>query len=173
MLSICNHDLIQQSFSDDAVYRREYRPTPQNEQYILDVVSFLLMITDTYLISTLLALVYFPENVNTVQNATLLIVFALYGGRLFGEFLFHLNQHREFVNTQKQFTIPSWEDPNIKYICQLVWHDSENMFDFRTHVVRVGVLSYRCPQQQPQPSPPPVLTHSYNTRSKVRRSGHA
>lgn len=178
-------DLISQTRSYEADYRRDYRPYPLNEQQILDYITFLCIVIDTYVVSTLVSFIYFPEHISKFQNISLILLFTLYAGRQFGEFLWQLGQHREFVNSRKQFTMRAWESPNIEYICQLVWNNPDSVLDFRTHPVRVGQRFIRepviisqpqlQPQQQPQEqqiAPVPAVVyhpiHNYNTRSQAR-----
>ena len=178
MLSYINSDLIRQSHSYEADYRREYRPSPQNEQYILDYVTILCISIDTYVVSTLVSLIYFPEYVSKFQNAALLLLFALYAGRQFGEFLWQLSQHREFVNSKKQFTIRAWENPNMEHICELVWKNPDSVLDFRTVPVRIGqryihepVIISRPVMETPAAVPTrvePTQVRTYNTRSQAR-----
>jgi hypothetical protein len=168
MLSYTNYELIKQPFSYEAIYIREYRPTLQNEQYILDYVTFFCITADTYVISTIVSLLWFPDAMHTIQQATLFVLFALYAGKEFGEFLFQVQRHCEFVNTQKQFVVQAWEDPNMEYICNLVWRNPDSMFDFRTCPVRVGQRFIRAETPAHAPAPDPVPKPSYNTRSRAR-----
>ena len=179
MLSYIHSDLIRQSRSYEAEYRRDYHPTPYHEQHILDSITILCISIDTYVVSTIVSLFYFPEQVSTVQNAALLVLFALYIGCQFGEFLWQLAQHRDFVNSRKQFTIHAWENPNMEYICELVWKTPESVLDFRTLPVRVGlriihepvIISGHAETPDPVSIPPRVEqppVRTFNTRSQAR-----
>ena len=166
MLSFMHSDLLQQSYSYEADYRREYRPSLQHEQHILDYTIFLCILVDTFVLTTVVSLFYFPEDVSIFQNTILLILFTLFIGRQFGEFLWQLSQHYEFVNSRKQFTVRSYEHSNIEYICELVWNNPDSVFDFRTHPVRVG-QRFISPHFMLAPMETQVIqqpTHRYNTR---------
>ena len=172
MLSYLHADLIQQSNSYEAAHRRDYSPFPQNEQFILDTIVFICVALDTFVCSTILSLAYFPEYVSTIQNASLGILFALQAGKVLGEFLYQLQQHRAFVNTRKQFQVRAWENPNMVYICELVWHNPESFLDFRTHHVRVGqrfIYDNISIPSIPPAQAEPQQQHRYNTRSQGRR----
>lgn len=156
MLSYMHSDLIQQSHSHEAYYRREYRPQPPNEQYILDFVSFLCISIDTFVISTIVSVFYFPEHVSAFQTIVLLILCTLFISQQIGQFLWQLQQHRAFVNSRKQFIVRAWEDPNIEYICELVWKNPESILDFRTHPVRVGQRFIRSPRMSSHATETPV-----------------
>ena len=180
MLSYIHSDLIRQSRSYEAEYRRDYRPSPQHEQHILDYITILCISIDTYVVSTIVSLFYFPEHVSTFQNAALLTLFTLYAGRQFGEFLWQLSQHREFVNSRKHFAVRAYEHPNTEYICELVWKNPDSMLDFRTVPVRVGqrlihepvILSGHAETPDPVPNPQrveqPQRVHAFNTRLQAR-----
>lgn len=180
MLSLINSELIRQSQSYEAAHRRDYNPFPQNEQFILDTVAFICITLDTFICSTIVSLIYFPEHMSTIQNASLGILFALRLGRVFGEFLYQLQQHRAFVNTRKQFQVRVWDDPTAIDVCILVWQDPHSLFDFRTHMVRIGrryivsTPSYtetpdvRVERNVPNREHVQQQQHPYNTRSQAR-----
>jgi hypothetical protein len=169
MLSYMNSDLIKQPFSYEAVYTREYRPTRQYEQYILDHIALICIVIDAFVISTFVSMCWFPDSVHTIQANVLSLIFALYIGKEIGEFIYQMQRHCEFVNTNKQFIVPSWENPNMKYICKLEWMNPENFLDFRTVVVYVVTF----PTWTPTTPTTAIIVaepqqHPYNTRSKAR-----
>lgn len=163
MLIYMNSELIKQPFSYEAIYVREYRPTRQNEQYILDYITFFCITIDTYVISTIVSLLWFPDAMHMIQKAALFVLFALYAGKEIAEFIYQLKKHYEFVNAQQHITVPSWGDPNVKYICKLIWRNPDSLLDFRTYTVRVDTI-----YMNETPPAPPLHQHPYNTRSRAR-----
>lgn len=179
MLLYTNYDAIKQSYSYEALFRREYRPCPQNEQTVLDFVTKLCISIDIFVLSLIISL-YFPQYKSFIQTITILFVVLLYIVSYVSDCVYMLQQHIDFVNSKKEFTIKAWGNPNIEYVCQLVWKHPNRLFDFRTLAVKVG--ERRIPgvptdfSDLLRPVPSTTLRnssdHPYNTRLNAARRGH-
>lgn len=148
-------------------YRRD------DEQRILDGIALGCVFLDIFVGTTFLSLLYFPEYVNLLQNASVYFMILFYLTKQLTGFILRLSAHRNFVNSQSMFAVRASDIPNPAaiYICKLEWANPESFLDFRTITVPLSLYEppLPTPPSQPsqfsQPSPP---THPYNTRSKRR-----
>lgn len=163
MLSYMNYDLISQSYSHEADWKRMYRR--EDEQQILDGIAQACIALDIFVAITLLSLLCFPDHTSMIQNVTVYIMLLVYLTKQLGEFLVRITLHRNYVNNNTMFAVRAVNHPNpyALYMCKLAWLNPQSFLDFRTCVMTLSL--YEPPvYQAAEPKP----AHPYNTRSKRR-----